>query len=240
MGKFLIIKVGKTLDPLLRRRGDFEDWVVSGMVMTRERVEVADVFGGASLPSYDGISGIVIPGSHETVTENQEWSERTAAWLPGAIERNIPILGICYGHQLLAYALGGEVGNNPKGREFGTVRVNLHEPAQIDPLFRVFSSPMRVHVCHAQSVLRLPEGAIGLASSDLDSCQAFSFGGCAWGVQFHPEFDAEIITEYIENYRRELDEEGRDPDQLIRDCVDTPYGSALLRRFAGIADKKGT
>ena len=56
------------------------------------------------------------------------------AGCPGLVERGIPTLGICYGHQLLAHALGGEVGDNPNGREFGTVTVELTAEAADDPL----------------------------------------------------------------------------------------------------------
>jgi GMP synthase (glutamine-hydrolysing) len=237
MGKILVIKVGEALETLLRDRGDFEDWVLSGMEIKRERSIVVDVRGGSPLPSYEDVSGIVIPGSHDMVTDHQEWSERTAAWLSGAVDRRIPILGICYGHQLLAYALGGEVGNNSNGREFGTVEVNLHGPAKRDLLFGGFSNSIRVHACHTQSVLSLPPGSTLLAHSESDPNQAFVLADRVWGVQFHPEFDAGIVIAYINHYRQELREQGTNPDQLIRDCVDTPYGPALLRRFAEIIEE---
>ena len=73
------------------------------------------------------------------VTQHLQWSERIAEWLPEAAERQIPTLGICYGHQLLAYALGGKAGNNPQGPEFGTVDVHLTKKAQND-LLRLFGN----------------------------------------------------------------------------------------------------
>jgi GMP synthase (glutamine-hydrolysing) len=136
----------------------------------------------------------------------------------------------------LAYALGGKVGDNPNGHEFGTVEVNLHQGAQRDALLGGFSTPLKVHVSHFQSVLRLPDNATPLASSALDMHQAFVVGNSAWGVQFHPEFDAEIAIEYIHHHREALLEEQKDPDRLIEKCVDTPYGSKLLKRFVEIID----
>src|SRR5512143_3057996 len=125
MRRVIIVKMGSTLPALISKKGDFEDWILSGMEIGKEASLVVDVGKDSLFPSFVEISGIVITGSHAMVTEHQDWSERTALWLVKAVEHEIPILGICYGHQLLAYALGGEVGDNPHGREFGTVEVHL-------------------------------------------------------------------------------------------------------------------
>ncbi len=169
------------------------------------------------------------------VTEHQDWSERTARWLAAAVEKGIPILGICYGHQLLAYALGGEVGDNPKGREFGTIEVHVTDSAREDALLGGLPTPITVHVSHTQSVLRLPAQARRLAYSERESNQAFAIGACAWGVQFHPEFDAAIVREYVHSHRDELSAEGQDPTALIAHTKDTPHGAAILERFASVA-----
>jgi len=233
MRKLLIIKTGETLPSLLSRRGDFQDWILSGMGVRADDVMVLDVRDGSRLPEYGRIRGVVITGSHASVTEHSDWSERTAGWLPGAVKRRIPLLGICYGHQLLAYALGGGVGDNPSGREFGTLEIELAEATRKDELLGV-PSPLRMQVCHSQAVLRLPDGATRLASSRLDSNQAFLVGERAWGVQFHPEFDAEITRAYIQHYRQELIAEGQDVDRLLAGCQDTAWGHKILQRFAAI------
>src|SRR3546814_6485680 len=93
-----------------------------------------------------------------------------------------------YGHQLLAHALGGEVGDNPNGRKMGTVAVDLLPAAADDPLFTGLPDRFLAQATHQQSVLRAPEGATVLARSDHDDCHAFRWGEAAWGVQFHPEF----------------------------------------------------
>jgi GMP synthase (glutamine-hydrolysing) len=236
MRKILVIKVGSTLPSLFSVKGDFEHWILSGMQVDLGRALVVDVRDGHPLPAYDAISGIVITGSHTNITEHQPWSERTAEWLTGAVRSGIPVLGICYGHQLLAYALGGEVGPNPNGLELGTVEVHLTENAERDALLGRFPPTIRVHVGHGESVLRLPREAKRLASSALDINQAFVVGDTAWGVQFHPEFDAEIVVAYINSERQLLREEGQDPDRLVKATADTLYGPQLLRRFVEIID----
>lgn len=235
MDKILIIKTGSTMPALAARKGDFEDWILRGLGSGPGRAQVVDVCGGAPLPPPAEVSGVVVTGSHAMVTEHQAWSERAAAWLRGAVEAGTPLLGICYGHQLLAYALGGEVGDNPRGREYGTVEVRLTEAARGDALLGGLESPLRVHVGHVQTVLRLPAGATLLASSGADAHQAFVVGERAWGVQFHPEFDAQVTRAYLEANRRALAEEGQDPAALLAASGDTPYGGQILRRFAQLA-----
>ena len=76
--------------------------------------------------------------------------------------------------------------------------------------------------------------AVRLATNTRDINQAFRVGRDAWGVQFHPEFDAEIVQAYIDHCRVKLIAEGQDPDRLIRESSDTAVGSEILRRFAGV------
>lgn len=231
MRPLLIIKVGRTLPAIVTKRRDFEDWIISGMGIAQEQVKVVEVNTGGRLPHYDEISGIVVTGSHNMVTEHLNWSEYAAEWLPGAVEREIPTLGICYGHQLLAYSLGGKVADNPNGRECGTVEVTLNDLAQNDLLLGGIEKHIRVHVFHTQSVVELPPGARVLAESGMDRHQAFVVGERVWGTQFHPEFDAEIVVNYINHYRELLLESRVDPDDRLRLVNDTPYGSLILRRF---------
>lgn len=234
MKQKLIIKVGETFPSLVSRRGDFEDWILARLGIDINDWQMLDVRNGGSPPAYDSIAGLVITGSHAMVTDHEDWSERIADWLPGVVEQGIPTLGICYGHQLLAYALGGEVGDNPNGLEFGTVDLHLNGAAGNDALFGALPSPFQGQVCHAQAVLSLPPGARLLASSTMDPHSALVLGDCAWGVQFHPEFDRDVLVEYIRTYRQDLQKQGNDPDLLIRDSRDIAYGPELLRGFAHI------
>jgi GMP synthase (glutamine-hydrolysing) len=239
MRKLIILKTGSTLPTLLARKGDFTDWIVAGLEADPTTVRIVDAQNGSELPAYDDITGVVITGSHDMVTERQPWSERAAAWLPGLVERGIPTLGICYGHQLLAHALGGEIGDNPNGREFGTVTVELTAEAEDDPLLGGMPARLPVQVCHTQSALTLPAAARRLAQGDRDPNQAFVVGDAAWGVQFHPEFDAEVVTTYIEHYAERLRAEGQNPAALSAACHDTPVGTTILQRFGEIVAARG-
>lgn len=235
MSEFVILKTGTTLPELLARRGDYEDWFLAGLGIARERTQVVAVHAGETPPPPDRPIGVVVTGSSAMVSARAPWSEAAAGWLRAAVEAGTPVLGVCYGHQLLAHALGGVVAPNPKGREMGTVRLRLLPGAQGDPLFAGFDAPLCVQATHVESVLELPPGARRLAESDLDANHAFAVGECAWGVQFHPEFDAEVMRAYLVARRDILRAEGMDPSGLENGVEESPQGPELLRRFAQLA-----
>jgi len=234
----LIVKVGTTLPELRERRGDYERWFEAGLGLERTPLEICSVFQGETLPHPDQLAGVLITGSSAFVSSREDWSERTAAWLPGAVMAGIPVLGVCYGHQLLAHALGGEVGRNPRGREIGTIEVDL-SAAQDDPLLGGLGEHCRFNATHVESVLRLPAGTEVLASNELDPHHAYRLTGPgrrAWGCQFHPEFDDDVIRGYLEGRRAILAEEGLDPDALLAGAEATPAGTAVLRRFGAMVE----
>jgi len=228
----LIVKAGDALPALIEEKGHYEDWIIRGLGLPRLSVEVVTVYKGDELPDPGSIAGAVVTGSAALVTDREPWSERTAAWLADAVRTETPVLGICYGHQLLAHAMGGRVARNPLGREIGTVEVRLNSAAGEDRLLQGFPPSIRVHVTHIESVIELPPGARLLACSDGDPHQAFSLGPAAWGVQFHPEFDARVVRQYIEARRDAILAEGLDADALYQAACESPYGTALLRRFS--------
>jgi GMP synthase (glutamine-hydrolysing) len=230
--KLLILKLGETLSDLAARRGDFEDWFIAGLGLDLSLIQVFDPRSGADFPPLDEISGLLLTGSHSMVTERQDWSERAAQWTKSAVEAGIPTLGVCYGHQLLAHAFGGEVGDNPRGTQEGTTTVELTPEGQSDPLLGSLGvEKFDAQVSHAQSVLKLPPGAIRLAFDDWDPNQAFRIGENAWGVQFHPEMDADIARAYIEAERANLLAQGQNPQKIIANLRETPIAAQLLSLF---------
>lgn len=227
---FLIIETGDPA-PSLRRFGSFAHWIRVAAGLTASQTVVYRVIDGHTLPNRDGFAGALITGSGAMVAERLDWSERSAEWLRDAAHAGMPLFGICYGHQLIAHALGGEVGYNPVGREMGTVAINKLDAAASDPLFGGNPSCFPAHATHLQSVLRPPEGAVKLACSDKDGCHAFRWGDSAWGVQFHPEFSTAMMRGYITARHEKLASEGIDASALHRGVRAAPLARKVLHRF---------
>ena len=225
----LIIKTGGTMRPLARKAGDFEDWIIRNLGRDIS-VQVTDA-EHKSLPNSVEWKGVLITGSHSMVTNGSPWIQHTAAWIAEAVQSGTALLGICFGHQILAAAMGGTVAANPLGKEYGTVPVHLTGNGATDPLFRGLPSPFPAHVGHSQSVNRLPETACRLAFSEKDPIQAFRIGCRAWGVQFHPEFDERITAAYIERHKHELVREGQDIETIVRSVRPAPHARSILSRF---------
>ena len=227
---FLILETGQPVASM-RRHGSFAHWIRVAAGLARDAAVVVDVQRGDALPSREGFAGTIVTGSAAMVTERHDWSERSAGWLRDAAHAGMPLLGICYGHQLLAHALGGEVGPNPAGREMGTIQLDLHPPAAHDPLFSGLPLQFPAQATHLQSVLRLPEGATVLAQSAQDAAHAFRWGDAVWGLQFHPEFSTGHMRGYIRARSEALANEGHCDKRLAREVSAAPQARQVLRRF---------
>ena len=226
----LIVKTGSTMPHLSAERGDYEDWIADGLSVPDVRTVAVEA--GEALPDPETLRGVVVTGSSALVTDRLAWSERTGAWLRAAVDAEIPMLCICYGHQLLADTLGGTVGANRRGREIGAIDVTLNEAGRADPLFEGLPETVRVSSSHRQQVLALPEGAVALGHNEMDPHQAYRLGARVWGVQFHPEWDDGVIRAYLEARREVLREEGLDPEALLDRVAPSAHGERILENFA--------
>ncbi|WP_268244944.1 glutamine amidotransferase [Cognatilysobacter bugurensis] len=227
---FLIIETGQPVASMRRHRG-FPHWIRVAAGLGADEAVAVDVQRGDALPSRDGFAGVIVTGSGAMVTDREPWSEATAQWLRDAARAGLPLFGICYGHQLIAHALGGEVGWHPDGREMGTVELELHDTALHDPLFTGLPERFAAQATHLQTVLRAPQGATVLARSVHDACHAFRWGDRTWGVQFHPEFSTVHMRGYVRARRDALRNEGHCPHAVARTVSATPHARRVLRRF---------
>lgn len=193
---------------------------------------------GAPLPRPSQVAGVIVTGSASHVAEQAPWMLRAQAGLAELVACAVPTLGICFGHQLLGIALGGRSGTNPRGREMGVVRMRL---GASDPVLGdgAHASGYDVVMTHLDSVLELPPGAASLAETSGERHAAIRFGERAWGVQFHPEMDAEIIGCYVNARRGALAAEGRDADAILKGLRDSRESSGVLHRFVREV-KRGT
>ena len=235
MNKLLIIKAGSTFTETARDYGDFEEMTRRAAGLEQESVGVVDAVRSGQLPAPENCCGAIITGAHCMVTDNLDWCLAIEAWIRSMVTASVPLLGICYGHQLLGRAMGGRVDYHPQGKEVGTFDIRLRPAAREDLLFSALPAQFPVHATHSQSVLALPPGAVHLAENDYEPHHAFRVGTCAWGVQFHPEYDGRIMRDYILAQADSLADAGRDTDALLQAVRETPTASSILRKFASLA-----
>lgn len=232
MKPVLIIQTGHAPDSIRGRHGDFPHWFRVSSRLSPQQLRVVDVAAGECLPRPCEVAGAMITGSAAMVTELAAWSERTAGWIRDAMDVDLPLFGVCYGHQLMAHALGGHVGYLHGGREIGTQPIKLTAHAIHDPLAGNLPACFRAHTTHEQSVLEAPHGCAVLAGSQRDPHQLLRYGPQALSTQFHPEFNADVMRAYIKRKQTDLHREGTDPKSVFSAVAATPMARRILQQFA--------
>jgi GMP synthase (glutamine-hydrolysing) len=189
---------------------------------------VIDVSKGESLASPADYSSAIITGSPAMVTDHLDWSERAAEWVREAVQCRLPLLGVCYGHQLMAYALGGGVAYLDGGVELGTLDIymgNLFD----NPLFNGLPKIFKANLVHSQTVTKLPPDAFSIAYSERDPNQIIIYNDITFSVQFHPEYSGKVMKDYIELYKAESPQDAEKFSKLAAE--DTPESRDILRKF---------
>jgi GMP synthase (glutamine-hydrolysing) len=238
MKKLLIIKTGTTYPSIRKTSGDFEKWILDQSEIPKTAAIVYRVYKQLELPEFNEGSAIIITGSHSMVTDQSEWMRCLSVWIREKIFGKIPVLGICFGHQLITTALGGTVDYHSKGEELGSTMIDLTSEGQKDSLFRTLPARFPVYVAHSQTVVRLPPGARLLAGNDFEPHQAFSIGTNVWGVRFHPEFTAAILSQYVHHSKKHLLQEPPSTEESCSPVLEEIYGKRILKRFLEIASQK--
>lgn len=236
----LLIQAGTPPADILAPYGDLADWYRAALDGSCGAIDVVRVFDGEPLPPPGLHCAAVITGSWAMVTDLLPWSESTAAWIRQAMAAQMPLFGVCYGHQLMAHALGGQVGYHPDGIELGCQTITRLAGAAADPLLQDLPTRFGAHLTHLQTVLALPPGAQVLARSAHDAHQIVRYGPHAVSTQFHPEFTPAISAACVMRRADALRAEGRDPDALRAGLHDTPEARGLLQRFVRAAAQHGT
>jgi GMP synthase (glutamine-hydrolysing) len=224
----LIVKTGDPAPPVEAKRGPFAKLIQESIGDAwRDGYLTVDARTDPP-PDPRSASAILITGSAANVPNRESWMLRTEAWLRDVVPLGVPVLGICFGHQMLAQALGGETIKNPRGREMGTKKI---ERAADDILFSDVPASFDANLTHLDTVGRLPAGAACLARSSLDDYQVIRFSPTCYGVQYHPEMDADVMSGYINARREILKSEGFDPDAMLAAVNDAELGRRTLLNF---------
>ena len=192
-----------------------EWWAGVGVDVVEVKADAGDSVP-ETLPA--DVDGLVLLGGAMAA-----WEDDVAPWLPAeralardAVAAGAPVLGVCLGGQVMTLALGGEV-TRAEVAEIGLVEIAMTPDADLDPLLSTVPGGGPVGQYHIDTMATLPEGAVLLASSADCVHQAYRVGERAWALQFHPEIDAEIMREWVDDDREAVHERGFDCDAIVED-----------------------
>ncbi|MCG7632928.1 type 1 glutamine amidotransferase [Gordonia McavH-238-E] len=225
-------------DPLER----FQEWLeAAGIELRTVRPDRDEV------PSVADADGVIVLGGPMSSNDNADhpWLEDIRVLLRDAVAREVPVLGICLGAQLLAQAAGGEVTRGENGVEAGLIEVRVRNEASDDDLFGALDRSFTVASMHGDMISELPEGASWLGSSDAYRFQAFRSGSCAWGVQFHPEISPPTYENWVGKFTSDDPEEVRRVEAGIGelragDARAAVWSRTLADRFAELVLLRAT
>ena len=201
--KIQIISCGPGLKEISEIHGVSSDWVQEMIGDKVPETEVVRAYLGES-PSLKDNCAWIIMGSRYSAYDKMGWIEDLKDSICLAIDKKIPILGICFGHQILCSALGAVVSNNLKGWEIGSSEVFLTDKGVSSSLFQGFDESFYVYQSHHDIVSDLPEN-VDLLCSNQFGAQSVSFSNFVFGVQFHPEFSYKVMKAYFDARTKDLE-----------------------------------
>ena len=231
--------VGDAPSSVAAEHGHFIDWF-RRLVERHPARAIARGGRTGDPPDPREFAGIVVTGSPASLTEPEPWMEGAVELVREAHRVGTPVLGVCFGHQVIGAAFGGEIVRNPQGWEMGTIPVELADRAGDDPLFAGVPPAFEVNLSHQDVVApeTLAPPARVLAGNRRAPVQAIAAGDATRGVQFHPEFDAAIVRSYLRCRRDDVaaDAEARGapedhPDRLLERARDCPHAEAVFANF---------
>lgn len=189
--KIGILQTGHALAPIVAKHGDFDALFMQLLANQEFRFRSYTVLEGEFPNSVTECDGWLVTGSRHSVYEDLPWISLLETFLRNAFDANVPIVGVCFGHQILAQALGGRVEKFSGGWSIGP-----HE-YQFDGM----DSPVIINAWHQDQVTELPVGACAVGRSDFCANAAIAYGNRAYTVQAHPEFQNDFLADLIDARR---------------------------------------
>ena len=228
--KLTIIQTGEVPAPLRNQFGPYRRMFErmfdgTGQGFSYDMVAVSD---GEPFPDPASLEGIVITGSAAGVYDDYPWLDPLRAFIRDAYSRRTPMLGVCFGHQIMADALGGDVRKSEKG--WGLGRHTYGVKARPD-FMRTAPAALAVACSHQDQVIVPPRDAEVILSSDFTPNAGLAYrNGAALSMQPHPEFLDDYTTALAELRR------GKAPDNVVETAISsiaTPSHSAEVAGYIG-------
>jgi GMP synthase-like glutamine amidotransferase len=221
--RIAILKTGHPPGALAESFGSYPDMFERLLAAPGRAFTVVDATG--PLPEPGGFDAYVVTGSSAGVYDPLPWIEPLKAHLQAERGRT-PMVGVCFGHQVMAEAFGGKVIKSPKGRGIGLQTYEVEAAASwTDPVAR-FSVP----VSHGDQVVEPPPGAAVLAGSDFCPYAMLAYGEDAFTIQPHPEFEPAFATALIQERWEAADAER---NQKAVESLKGPNDRAMVGGWIG-------
>lgn len=218
-----LLQCGQVAPVLVDRFGDYPT-IYGDLLGPEVQLLVHDVQGGPVPEDPTGFDGWLISGSAQSTYDDLPWIAPTERFLRALVDRNVPTVAICFGHQLLAQALGGRVELAPGGWGVGAHDYRLIGPPRTPGW--PDRDRVRLIASHQDQVTRLPDGADVIASTDHCPIAGFTLGPAALALQPHPEFSGPLSHALTTARRERIGDVTSDealaslePDRLDRDLV---------------------
>ncbi len=232
--KLTIIQVGQTPESMQKRFGRFPPQFQQLLLASEGDFvfETANIFIGEKFPQIDNLEGIIITGSAYGVYDNISWIEPLRNFVRDVYDRQIPMLGVCFGHQIMADALGGKVEKSIKGWGVGR---HIYEVKKNLDFFAGIGDKVALAASHQDQIVEKPKEAEIFLSSDFTPYAGLFYkNGAAISLQPHPEFDVEYSKALIDDLSEDdLDKERAKEARLSLDgpLDNLKIGASLARFF---------
>ena len=201
--KIGILQTGKAVPEVREEMGEYADIfeaLLAGHGFEFDRYMVVD---GEFPPGPDAADGWLITGSKHGAYEDLPWIGRLEEFIRQVHDAKLPMIGVCFGHQIIAQALGGTVEKFPGGWAVGPQEYTFED-----------GTTMRLNAWHQDQVTQVPEGARVVASNDFCANASLMIGDHILTIQPHPEFTAWLVEQLITHRGR-----GAVPDDLLDEAL---------------------
>lgn len=202
--KYCVLVAGDPHPQVVEKHGDFAKRFELLLAEEGERWDSFRIFDGEACPkNLEEYDALVVTGSKFDAWGDEEWIMCLMDELKRCNDRKQRVLGICFGHQVLARSLGGKVERAARGWCLGANEVSLDlspapSRARLASALGADALPLRIHQIHQDEVTSLPPGAASIASSPECDCEAFVLEDHVLAIQGHPEFDDGMVEDMLE------------------------------------------
>lgn len=213
--KIGILMTGHAVPELKATRGDYDQMFAQLLAARGFEFETYNVVDEEYPDAPDACDGWLITGSKHGAYEDHPWIPPLEEFIRAVRASGRPMIGVCFGHQIIAQALGGKVIKYPGGWSVGRTEYDIE------------GETMALNAWHQDQVVEVPEGAQVIGSSDFCANAALLIDDRILTIQPHPEFDAEIIDALIR-----LRGAGSVPDDLLQQATEQLDAPTDAARFA--------